>query len=228
MSTVSNVITYAQQKAQTDSFGITSVLGLAWANDALIDMTRDLLVRNIDAAQVAESYATISASDVPPGRFAWPTDMFALKTITVNFTDSSQINFLQADKLDVSNIQGDTSFDFLRLNQPTSSPLFTNHGDTGEVFPTPTGTAVVKIFYFLAPTEYTSIGDSLSYPQTLDYRALGDKVISSYYDSQTSPEMAERFEQKYIKRIDDLIRILAPQSQQPTKPQKLRLTGWNL
>src|SRR3990167_11554698 len=109
MPTVASVITYTQQLAQTDANGIGSVLGIAFYNDALQDMTRDLIERGIDAAQTQESYTTISATDSQPGRFAWPSDMFALKTIEVDFTNSGGQNYLQAQKLDVSNLQGNTS-----------------------------------------------------------------------------------------------------------------------
>lgn len=217
---VSDVITYARQKAQTDSNGITDTTGLAWANDALLDMTRLLLNRDIDASQIQEAYASVTST----GTFAWPSDMYALKTVEVNFTDSNQANYIQAGKVDIANLQGDTSFDYLRVYQPTTSPLFNNHGDTGEIFPN--AAATVKIFYFLTPTEYSATSTALSYPQTLDYRALGDKVVSSYYYSQGDIQMGERFANFYTARINDLIRILAPQSQQPITPQKLRITGW--
>ncbi len=227
MATVANAITYARQKAQTDSNGISDTNGLAWANNGLLDITRDLIVRGVDASQVREFYATISFSDNPPGRFAWPSTMFALKTIEVDFTNTGGQNYIQAEKMDVSNLQGGTSFDYVRLNQPTGSPLFTNHGDTGEVFPTVSSSALVRIFAYINPTEYTSTGDTINYPQSLDYRALGDKILIAYYQSIESWESATQFEAQYLKKINDSINILGPQSKQPIKPTRLALTGWN-
>lgn len=228
MATVADSILYARQKAQTDSNGISDTNGLAWANSGLIDITRELIKRNIDASQTVESSATISATDNPPGRFAWPSDMFMLKTISMNYSDSSQNNFLQATKLDVSNLQGNTSIDFVRLNQSTEFPMFTNHGDTGEAYPTPITTAIVKIFYYLQPTEYSSTASTINYPQSLDYRVLGDKILECYYQSLEKFDIAQQWAAQAVKKINDSIVILAPQSQQPIAPQPLQLPGWNL
>lgn len=226
MATVQDAITYARQKAQTDSNGISDTNGLAWSNSGLLDITRELIKRNIDAAQVRESYATSLASDNPPGQFAWPSDMWMLKTISVNYQDATQQNFLQAGKLDVANLQGRTSIDFIRVNQSTTDPQFTNHGDTGEIFPTPITSAVVKIFKYLQPTEYSSVSSTVIYPQSLDYRVLGDKILESYYQSLENFDVASQWGAQAIKKINDSIQILAPQSQQPITTERLRITGW--
>lgn len=227
MSTVAQAITFARQKAQTDSNGISDTNGLAWANDALLDATRILFTRDIDAAQTKEAYATISASDNPPGRFAWPTDMFALKTVEVDFTSSGGQNYLQAQPIEVANIQF-VSWDWLRLNQSTAQPLFDNRGNTAEVFPTPTGTALVRIFYFLQPTEYTTTSDTIAYPFALDYRLIGDKIVTSYFESLGDKKMkqAQASQARYEKRLNDLVQILAPSSQQPIQAQPISISGW--
>lgn len=226
MATVLSAIQYARQKAQTDSNGISDINGIAWANNGLLDITRDLINRGIDAAQVVESSTTLLSSNNPPGRFAWPADMWALKTIELDYTGTGGQNFLQARKLDVANLQEKTSWDFVRINQPTNSPMFTNHGDTGEVFPTPTSSALMNIFYYLTPTEYTTTSDTINYPQSLDYRALGDKILAAYYQSQENFQAAEYWEGQYGKKINDEIHILGPQSKQPILPEKLHMTGW--
>ena len=226
MATVANAITYARQKAQTDSNGISDTYGLAWANNGLIDITRDLIARSVDASQVQESYATLSPSDTVPGSFAWPSDMFALKTIEVDFTNTGGQNYIQAEKLDVANLQGSTSWDFIRKNQATDNPVFTNHGDTGEVFPTVVSAALMRIFYYLTPTEYTATSDTINYPQSLDYRALGDKILIGYYQSLAQFEPAAYWEQQYQKKLNDAVNILAPQSKQPIQPQRLHITGF--
>ncbi len=226
MALVSNAITYARQKAQTDSNGISDTNGLAWANNGLIDITRDLIVRGVDAAQTQESYAPLAPTDPQPGRFAWPSDMFALKTIEVDFTNVGGQNYIQASKLDVGNLQGQTSWDFVRVNQPTSQPMFTNHGDTGEVFPTVITAALIRIYYYLAPTEYTSVNDTINYPQSLDYRALGDKILIGYFQSLGRFDIADKWEEQYGKKINDGINILAPQSKQPIQTERLHISGW--
>lgn len=228
MATVADAITYARQKAQTDSNGISDVLGLAWANNGKLDITRDLIKRGVDAAQTQESYATLSPSDTPPGRFAWPSDMWALKTIEVDFTNLGGQNYLQAHRVDVANLQGQTSFDFLRLNQATDDPLFTNHGDTGEVFPTVRSAALVRIFYYLTPTEYTATSDTVAYPQSLDYRVLGDKILIAYYESIQDWNSMSVWDGKYLAKITDANTILSPQSKQPISPESLHISGWNL
>jgi hypothetical protein len=229
MATVAEAITYARQKAQTDSNSLTDTLGLAWANNGLLDITRDLITRGIDAAQVQESYTTISASDSQPGRFAWPSDMWALKTVEVDFTNAGGQNYLQAKKLDVANLQGSTSWDFVRVNQASGDPQFTNHGDTGEVFPTPIAgsPALVRIYYYLRPTEYTATSDTINYPQSLDYRALGDKILEAYFQSLEKFDVAEYWGKTiYGQKINDAFNVLGPQSKQPIQPERLQITGF--
>lgn len=224
MTTVSSVISYTQQLAQTDVNGISSILGLAFYNDALQDMTRDLIERGIDAAQVREEQFSVLTVNK---KFTWTPSMFALKTIEVDYTGSGGQNFIQAEKVDVSNLQSKTSWDWLRANQPTNSPLFTNHGNTGEIFPTPTGTALVNIWYYLIPVEATTVGDTVIYPQTLDFRMLSAKMAALYYNSQQNPNMATVWENEYQKRLGKIKSILAPQSKQPTTPESLHISGWN-
>lgn len=235
MATVADVLTYARFLAQTDSGGITDTAGLAFANDAQQNMTRSLMERSIDAAQTKESYATISASDVPPGRFAWPTDMYKLKTVEVNYTDTSQANYIQAQAVDFSNIQA-KSFDDLRLNQPSNQPLFDNRGDTGEVVPTPPGTALVRIFYYVQPTEYSATSSTINYPHSLDYRCLSARVAELYAlslgegaaKSRYAVSLVSAMGKEYETRLDSIIKILAPSSQQPVQAQPLRIDGWSL
>lgn len=222
---VLSAIQYAQELAQTDSLGIGSTLGLALYNDALQTMTRDMLNRNLDAAQTQEAYADISTNS--PNTYAWPADMYALKTIEVNWQDQSQQNYIQAQAIDVSNIQSQ-SFSWLRANQNNQMPLFDNRGDTFEIFPTPlVGNAQgVRIFYYLAPTEVTNVGQPINYPQTLDYRALSCKMASMYYKTQNDTAMAQVYEIEYLARMDKIIKILAPGTQQPISPTPLQISGW--
>ena len=224
-TSVLSALTYSQQLAQTDANGIGSVLGLALYNDALQTMTRDLVNRGIDAAQTQESYTDLDVDS--PNTYAWPSDMFMLKTIEVNFSGQDEQNYIQAQPLDVANIQN-KSFSWLRKNQSTSEPLFDNRGDTFEIFPTPitSNSQGIRIFYFLTPTEAPDVGTAINYPQTLDYRALSCLMASRYYKSQENPEMAAVYAQEYLDRISKIISILAPASQQPISPTPLQITGW--
>lgn len=230
---VSDVITYARQLAQTDSNGLTDTLGLAFANDALQNMTRELVSRNIDAAQTQETYTNLATTS--PNTYAWPPDMFSLKTIEVNMTDGNQQNYLQAMPVEIANLQ-DMSFDWLRVNQPTSSPLFDNRGNTYEIFPTPklAVTGGIRLFYFLTPTEYVTTSSSVVYPQTLDYRCLSARVATLYALSLDKTGMKNKysisvmsaFENEYKERLAGIIKILAPSSQQPIQPTPLSISGW--
>lgn len=226
MATVVNdVLTYARQLAQTDNTGLTDTAGLAFCNDALQNMTRSMFERNIDAAQTQEAYTNLTTNN--PNTYLWPSNMYALKTIEVNFTDQQQTNYLQATEVEVANIQAN-SFDWLRVNQNPGFPLFDNRGDTFEIFPIPTlaNANGLRIFYYLTPTEYTSTASTLSYPQTLDYRCLAARVAALYAISVADMNMFQVASAEYDKRLHDLINILAPSSQQPIKPQKLLITGW--
>lgn len=225
-TSVLSAITYTQQLAQTDSGGIGSVLGLAIYNDALQAFHRDLINRGIDASQTQEAYTDLTTDS--PNTYAWPTDMYSLKTIEVNWQDQTPQNYLQATPLDVANIQN-FSFSWLRANQPVSSPLFDNRGDTFEIFPTPQtpNSQGIRIFYYLTPTEATDVGVAIQYPATLDYRTLSFKMAALYYQQQNDSVMAESNELEYQKRLDKIIKILAPGTQQPITPTPLALTGWN-
>jgi len=225
-TSILSAITYAQQLAQTSSNNIGSVLGLALANDALQTWTRDMLSRNVDAAQTQEAYRDLSTNS--PNTYLWPSDMFALKTIEVNYQDSTQQNYIQAQVMDVANIQG-KSFDWLRVNQPQDAPVFDNRGDQFELFPTPIvgNTNGIKIFYYLTPTEYSDVGQAILYPQLLDYRTLSCKMASMYYKTQNDINMAGIYEKEYQERIGKIINVVSPGTQQPIQPTPLAITGWN-
>jgi len=218
-------ITYTQQLAQTDSNNIGSVLGLALYNDARMEWTRDMLNKNMDAAQTQESYRDLSTDS--PNTYLWPDDMFSLKTIEVNWEDTTEQNYIQARTVDVANIQNQ-SFSWLRANQSQQEPLFDNRGDQFEIFPTPTvgNSQGIRIFYFLKPTDATSVDDAIPYPQLLDPRTLSTKMASMYYKSQNDAEMASIYEQEYQQRISKIIRVVEPGTQQPIQPQRLAITGW--
>lgn len=225
MSIVNDVLTYSRQLTQTDNTSLTDTAGLAFCNDALQNMTRSMFERNINAGQTQEAYTDLTTNN--PNTYLWPNNMYALKTIEVNYTDQQQQNYLQASEVEVANIQAN-SFDWLRVNQNSSYPLFNNRGDTFELFPIPSsGNARgVRIFYYLTPTEYTSTSSTLSYPQTLDYRCLAARVAALYAISVGDMNMFQVASAEYDRRLHDIINILAPASQQPIKPQKLLITGW--
>lgn len=225
-TSILSAITYTQQLCQTDSNAIPSVLGLALYNDARMEWTRDMLNKNMDAAKTQEAYRDITTST--PNTYTWPDDMFALKTVEINFQDTTEQNYIQAKVMDVANVQY-KSFSWLRANQSQQSPLIDNRGDTFEVFPTPitSNSQGIRIFYFLKPTEATDVGEAIPYPQLLDPRTLSFKMSSTYQRTQENLEMATEFEREYQQRMGKVIRIVEPGTQQPVRPEPLSITGWS-
>lgn len=227
MATLSTVLSFARTQAQTDNNGLTDAKGIIFANEALLDFRRQLITHGVDASQLQESYTDGTANQ---GTYLYPTDMFFLKAIELNYTDTNSQNYITASQIDVSNIQN-SSFSWLRKNQSTQFPQFDDRGDWFEIFPTPLGTnnltQLIRIFYFLEPTEYTSTSDNITYPESLDYRILGWRIASSYLKSLNNFEASSFFDQEYDKRVAELIKTLSRGTQQPLQATPIQDAGWN-
>lgn len=214
MATLSNALTFARAQAQTDSNGLTDTLGILYANSRLVDFHRQLVANGVDASQLQEAYCTIAAPTTGNGATAaYPTDCLGLKTVEVNFTDTSAQNYYRGEQVDVSNLSGQGAFSYLRVNQSTQYPLFDDRGDWYEVFPAQACT--VRLFYYLKPTEYTATGDTIAYPESQDYRILGWGICADYYYALNKFEEGAVFEKKYQDRVTQYISTLARGSQQP-------------
>lgn len=228
MATLSNVLAFARAQAQTDSNGLTDAKGIIFANEALLDLHNQLITHGVDASQVQEAYTSGTANQ---GTYLYPTDMWFLKAIEVNFTDTTAQNYITANQVDASNIPAGQSFSWLRQNQNVQFPLFDDRGDWFEIFPTPTGannlTNMFRILYFLEPTEYTSTGDTISYPVSLDYRVLGWRIASSYLKSLGNWESAVPFDEEYKGKVDNIIKTLSRGVQSPMQATPIQSTGWN-
>ena len=113
-------------------------------------------------------------------------------------------------------------------NQPQSSPLFDNRGDTFEIFPTPIAgnSQGIRIFYFLKPEDAPDVGTAIPYPQLLDPRTLSCKMAAMYYRTQNDLNMAAVYEAEYQQRMTKIIRIVEPGTQQPISPTPLQISGW--
>lgn len=227
MATVADILSFARAQAQTDSNGLTNTNGIVFANEALLDFHRELINAGIDASQLQEAYAS---GTVNQGTYLYPTDMFFLKTIELNYANTNAQDYRLATQIDVSNISGQQSFSWLRKNASTESPQFDDRGDWYEIFPTPTSannvTQLIRLFYFLEPTEYTATSDTLSYPVTLDYRILGWRVAADYYYSLNKMGEGDAFNNRYVERIKQLITTLARGSQQPIQATALPISGF--
>ena len=231
MPAVSDILSFARTQAKTDSNGLTNANGLIFANEALSDFHRRLIARGVDASQLQESYRDASVPSAGNGStFLYPTDMFFLKAIEVNYTDTNQQNYKRASQVDVSNIQGNQSFGWLRNNASKDEPMFDDRGDWYEIFPAFTSSdnvsQAIRIFYFIRPTDYTAVNNTITYPVSLDYRILGWRIAASYLYSLGKIPDGDAFNQKYEKRVEELISTLSRGSQQPIEARRLSLDGF--
>lgn len=231
MPALSDILSFSRTQAKTDSNGLTNANGLIFANEALSDFHRRLIVRGVDASQLQETYRDASVPSSGNGStFLYPSDMFFLKAIEVNYTDTNQQNYKRASQVDVSNLQGNQSFGWLRKNASKDSPMFDDRGDWYEVFPAFTSSdnlsQAIRIFYFIKPTDYSSVSDTLAYPVTLDYRILGWRIAGSYLYSLGKIPDGDAFNLKYEKRVEELITTLSRGTQQPTQASRLSLDGF--
>lgn len=227
MATLANVLTFSRAQAQTDSNGLTDAKGIIFANEALADFHRELSTHGVDASQLQETYTTGTAPATGNGlTLLYPTDMLALKSIEVNFVDTSAQNYIQASQVDIANIAGGSSFSWLRANQNTQAPLFDDRGDVYEIFPALACT--IRLFYYLKPTEYTATSDTIAYPESLDIRILGWRIAADYYYSLNKMTEGDMFNQKYEQRVKQYIESLGRGSSQPIQATVLNVgnNGW--
>lgn len=230
MAILSDILTFSRKQAKTDSNGLTDASGIVFANEALSDFHLKLIERGIDASQLQEAYRD---GAVNVGTYLYPTDLFFLKAIELNYQDTSPENYKRASQVDVSNLQSNMSFGWLRKNGSTLEPQFDDRGDWYEIFPTPvTGNNVsqlIRLFYFLKPTDYSATSDTVSYPESLDYRIIGWRIAADYlYSLATPASMAKGdvFDAKYEDKVNRLVKILGRGTQQPTQAKQLGVTGF--
>lgn len=227
--TLATILNFARAQTQTDSNGLTDANGIIFANEALQDFHRQLVAHGIDASQLQEAY---SSGTVGVGTYLYPTDMLFLKAIELNYTDTNPQNYRKANQVDVANLGGGVSFSWLRIQADPNAPQFDDRGDWYEIFPTPTAanniSQLIRIFYFLRPTEYVATSDTVSYPESLDTTILGWRIAASYlYSLGTSriPD-GDKFMAKYLERVTQYISTLGRGVQQPTQATPIQLTGF--
>lgn len=235
MSTLASALTFARAQVQTDSNGLSDTNGIVFANEALLDFHRRLIAAGVDASQLQEAYRD---GTVGTGTYLYPTDMFWLKTIELNYVNSSAGDYKVATQVDASNIPGGKSLGWLRTNANGVNPYFDDRGDWYEIFPTPQAshnvTQLIRIFYYLNPTEFTATSNTINYPASLDYRILGWRIAANYLFSLGAVTgsgrltflTGEAFNAKYEERIKQLIATLSRGSQQPLQATPLQISGW--
>lgn len=234
---LSTVLNFTRAQVLTDSNGLTDANGLIFANEALQDFHRRLTAAGVDASQLQESYTSATAGT---GTYLYPTDMLFLKAIELNYVNSVAQDYKTAQQVDVSNLPNKVSFSWLRQNANKNQPLFDDRGDWYEIFPTPTSadnvSQMIRIFYYLKPTEYAAVSDTVAYPENLDTTILGWRIAGSYLYSLGTTTGGGRnvhltgdaFNAKYEERVKQYIATLGRGVQQPTQATPLQMTGWQL
>ena len=158
-----------------------------------------------------------------------PSILF-LKTIELNYANTTTEGYVKANQLDVANIPANKSTGWVRTNANASQPWFDDRGDRYEIFPTPTAshniTSLITLFYFRKPTEYAAVGDNIAYPESLDYRILGWRIAANYIYSLDKTAQGDAFNLKYEERVKQLIATLSRGSQQPIQAIPIQLDGW--
>jgi hypothetical protein len=225
MATLATVLGFSRAQSQTDSNGLTDANGLIFANEALLDFRRRLISAGVDAAQVQEAYRDMVANT---GTYLWPSDMWWNKAIELGYGGGAEQGFIRATQADVANLPNNSSFGWLRSNAPTDAPYFDDRGDWYEIFPTPQAavTGGIRIVYFLKPTEFTATTDTISYPESLDYRVIGLRIAANYKRSLLDFESAAAFDGEYEKRCQQIIATLSRGTQQPIQAAPIMFTGW--
>ncbi len=225
---LSTILSFSRAQALTDLNGLTDANGIIFANEALQDFHRRLVNSGVDASQLQEAYTD---GTVGVGTYTYPADMLFLKAIECNYQNSTPQDYQTASQIDVSNLAGNNSFSWLRQNGNRMSPQFDDRGDWFEIFPTPTSqdntSKLFRIFYFLRPTEYASVSDTVAYPENLDTTILGWRIAASYLYSLSNIEEADAFNAKYDERVKQYIATLGRGTQQPIQATVLQMTGWN-
>lgn len=233
MAALSDVLTAARKIAYTDSNGITDADGIIFANDALYEV-QEMLIKRREDLFLQETQHDITAAMISggasPGKVLFPTDMLFLKAIEINTTDSTQQNqYRTAKQIELSNLdpQGSVSFDWLRANQTSLFPKFAPHGDWFEIFPTPTATMAngIKLLYYLQPTDFVATSDTIVFPYSLNYRVLAYKIAAYYHAQNSNYDDQKLADGKAEKLIDNLIKLIGSQVQQPTQASGVGLTG---
>jgi len=221
---LSTILNFSRIQAQTDSNGLTDANGIVLPNEALQDFHRKLVDAGVDASQIQETYTNMTAN---VGTYLYPSDMLFLKAIELDYSGTGGNNYKVANQVDVSNLPSG-SFSALRLNANSNYPQFDDHGDWFEIFPTPQANASqgIRMFYFLRPTEYSSVSDTVAYPESLDTTILGWRIAANYLYSITNITKGDAFMAKYNERVKDYIATLSRGSQQPIQATPLQINGF--
>lgn len=232
-TSLSTPIQFARQIANTNSSSLTDSKAIAYATDSLFVSRKEFAKYGVDAGEIAEVYFTPTAGtgvyNYPDGSNPAIPPMYLLKAIEVNFNNTNQSNYLPAKKLDVSNTPTSYSFDYLRANQSVLNPLYDDHGNFFEVFPTPTAsmnlTNAIKLIYFIQPVPYVATTDGITFPESNDPNILGYGIASRFLQSIFKFDEASQLETKMLQKVATTVQTLGTGGQMPTSPASIPWSG---
>lgn len=228
---LSSVLSFARTAAQTDSNGLTDAAGLEFANEALVDFHRRLVDKRVDASSIQEASITGTAG---VGVYPYPTNpsTLALKVLELNYGGTKQDDYRVASQVDISNLPNG-GFGWLRVNADANSPCFDDRGDRFEIFPTPTSShnlnAMMRMFYYAKPSVYSSVSDTVNYPENVDAALLGYRIAANYKYSlqgQDNQVTGDQLNLKYQERVGQYTNTLGQGSQQPLQAVPIQITGY--
>lgn len=229
---LSTPIQYARQIANTNSSSLTDSKAIAYATDALFVSRKEFAKYGVDAGEIAEVYFTPTAGvgvyNYPDGT-GTPPPLYLLKAIEVNFNNTAQSNYLPAKKLDVSNTPAGYSFDYIRVNQSTLLPLYDDHGNNFEIFPTPQANMnlvnAIKLIYFIQPVPFVAVTDGIGFPESNDPNILGYGIAANYLRSIFKYDEADKLEAKMLQKVATTVQTFGTGGQMPTSPASIPWTG---
>ena len=245
---LTNVIQLARTYLQTDSNGLLDADAIQLANEALLSDTTELIRRGINSAHVMEAYMNATAGvgiySFPDGvtSTTWtlatwsgsgtPPELFMVKTMNVNYQDTTQNNYIEVQIMDSGNLPLGQSYQWLRANQTDQNPLLDNRGATFEIFPAPVAgqnlTSFFYMLYFVAPTQYVNDSSTIAYPFNLNPNVLASRIawLHASRGDEESMGRAASYGRIHDTEMDKLENILKKGTQKSTSPQGIALTGF--
>lgn len=234
--TLDTPIANARTLLQTDINGLPNATAISLANEAQYAIIADLIKRGINAAAVQESYENATTQ---VGSYLWPSDLWLVKEVMVNYIDTNQYNYIECNIVDAGNLPAGMNLQTMRYNQSKTNPVIENRGDWFEILPAPNSTngdnltQFFRLFYFLAPTLFvSSAGDgtdvTVPYPLSLDPYLLSSRMaqIQALKAGEDGATKAQEYGQLYLSKLDTIENIIKKPSQKNPVATGLPLTGF--
>lgn len=228
MATLSQSIALGRRWAGANSSSLVDAAAIDFANEALLEYRRELIKGGVKAGQTQESYMTPLAG-VAQYNYNTNPQQWLLWAIEVNYNNTSQNNYVPAKKASAANTPAQTSFDWLRVNQSIMIPLYDDSGQFFEVFPTAQANFnlvnAFRMIFIVQPTPYATTGDTLAWPEALDYSILSARIAANQLRAIFKFAEADKFDALFMNKIKGQVGLLAQGGQQPTTPQSIPWTG---